>query len=475
MVSHFKNPIKRIFFPALLSGLLTGCGHLTPLTFKFLPLVGFPFFLVLTDYILPRRRTYFWATWAFSLGYLSISLYWISMALTVDLHYFWWLIPPTLLLFPAFLALYFATLTALFPWPRYKGVPKIFWGSAIWLLAELARSYLLTGFPWPLLGYLWVPALPIAQLAYLTTIYGLTLLAFWTVSTPYLLWRSPRKVSYIYCALLALLLGTITWGGFYKLQGPNKLDVLPSFLLVQPNIPQKLKWNGKYRQQNLQQLMQLSQNTAGPSPQLIIWPEAALPYDFSEALGQHLTRIIPEGSYLITGVMRYETQEGEFKVWNSLYAINDQGERVHIYNKSHLVPFGEYVPFKKWLDKIAPGLIRNVSEGLMETTPGQGLQSVSLPNISPFSPLICYEVIFPKQVIASGAAKPAWILNLTNDAWYGDTAGPYQHLEIAQMRAIEEGVALVRATNTGISALIDAHGRLIKTLPYNEEGVILWG
>ena len=111
----------------------------------------------------------------------------------------------------------------------------------------------------------------------------------------------------------------------------------------------------------------------------------------------------------------------------------------------------------------------------METTPGQGLQSVSLPNISPFSPLICYEVIFPKQVIDSGVAKPAWILNLTNDAWYGDTAGPYQHLEIAQMRAIEEDVPLVRATNTGISALIDAHGRLIKTLPYNEEGVILWG
>lgn len=466
--------MKRIFFPTLLCGLLTGCGHLTPLAFKFLPLVGLPLFLTLTDYIPSRRRSYFWATWTFSLGYLTISLYWVSMALTVDLHYFWWLIPPTLLLFPGFLALFFASLTALLPWPRYKGLSKILWCSLVWLLAELARSYLLTGFPWPLLGYLWVPVLPISQLASLTTVYGLTLLAFWTASTPYILWQSSRKVLFAYGAILTLLLGAISWAGILKLRTSNKLDTLPSFRLVQPNIPQKLKWDRRYRQQNLQKLLRLSENTMDTSPSLVIWPEAALPYDFNEALGQHLASIIPKDGYLITGAMRYEKEEGEYKAWNSLYVINDQGERVHIYNKAHLVPFGEYVPLKNWLDKITPGLIRNVSEGLMETSPGQGRQSISLPHLPSFSPLICYEVIFPKQVVASGNPKPAWILNLTNDAWYGDTAGPYQHLEIARMRAIEEGVPLVRATNTGISAVIDAHGRLIKTLPYNGEGVIEW-
>lgn len=238
--------------------------------------------------------------------------------------------------------------------------------------------------------------------------------------------------------------------------------------LVQANIDQRMKWEEAERANTLRKYLALS-TQPGPMPVThVVWPETALPYFLSSdpELLRILSRIVPPGGLLLTGAVRAEPGNGSYRVWNSIHAIDDGGQVVATYDKVHLVPFGEYVPLRNVLplDKITPGA--------SDFTAGPGPRTLVLPGLPPVSPSICYEAIFPDALVAPTEPRVQWLLNVTNDAWFGQSAGPHQHFASARLRAIEQGVPLVRAANTGISAVVDPYGRVLAHLALGSEGVL---
>jgi apolipoprotein N-acyltransferase len=237
--------------------------------------------------------------------------------------------------------------------------------------------------------------------------------------------------------------------------------------LVQPSIPQTLKNDSTAELQNFRRLLALSASAGADKVTDIIWPEAAAPPLLERFADKWLAMaaVVPQGGLLITGTERVEPLSGRVQdVWNSLVALDDSGTIVATYDKAHLVPFGEYVPLRGVLpmDKITPGTL--------DFSSGRGPQTLTLPGLPPVSPLICYEAIFPSAVI-DPTQRPAWLVNVTNDAWYGVTSGPFQHLAIARVRAVEEGLPLVRAANNGVSAVIDPYGRVLARLDLDTVGI----
>ncbi|MEQ1890181.1 MAG: apolipoprotein N-acyltransferase, partial [Alphaproteobacteria bacterium] len=219
-------------------------------------------------------------------------------------------------------------------------------------------------------------------------------------------------------------------------------------------------------------LMELSSAPAALPPTHVIWPEAATPFFLLQseaALGQ-MSRLAPANGAVITGTPRLGEAVGNDPqpVHNSLAVVDGDGGVASIYDKTHLVPFGEYLPFPKILAAIG---LKKLTVDLGSFAAGAGPKTLTAPGLPPFSPLICYEAIFPGAVVDADN-RPAWLLNITNDAWFGDTGGPYQHLAQARMRAVEQGLPLVRAANTGISGVFDAFGRLRTALPLNHQGII---
>jgi apolipoprotein N-acyltransferase len=237
--------------------------------------------------------------------------------------------------------------------------------------------------------------------------------------------------------------------------------------LVQPNIAQDVKWRPDLLDANLADQIRLGALPLETAPTHILWSEVAAPM-FIDRHPERLAAIAeatPEEGLTILGTLR-RTPEGQpFEIWNSLIAVAPDGTAVGHYDKSHLVPFGEYMPLRGLLD------IANFTIGFADFSAGAGITTLRLPNTPPFSPLICYEAIFPGAVVAGGE-RPQWLLNITNDGWYGNSAGPYQHLAAAQMRAVEEGLPMVRVANTGISAIVDPFGRIVRYLGLGARGIL---
>jgi apolipoprotein N-acyltransferase len=239
--------------------------------------------------------------------------------------------------------------------------------------------------------------------------------------------------------------------------------------LVQPNIEQSLKWRDSERAQIFRTLLALSATQAAAPPTVIVWPEAATPFLFEQSPEARAAAaaILPADGLLITGTPRATPRPGGgTQYWNGLIVLDHADRVVGTYDKFHLVPFGEYVPLRRWLpiDKIASGF----GEGF---SAGPGPRTLQLPGLPSVGPLICYEVIFPGEVVDPGD-RPGWLVNVTNDAWYGDSSGPYQHFASARARAVEQGLPLARAANTGISGVIDPYGRVIARLGLGRAGVI---
>jgi len=238
---------------------------------------------------------------------------------------------------------------------------------------------------------------------------------------------------------------------------------------VQANIDQRLKWEESERVNTLKKYLALSTQAGAAPVTHVVWPETALPYFLSTEpeLLRILAQVVPPGGMLLTGAVRVDPPTVRpQQVWNSVHAIDEQGRVVATYDKFHLVPFGEYVPLRNILplDKITPGT--------SDFAAGPGPMTLIVPGLPPVSPLVCYEAIFPGAVTPSSGPRPAWLLNVTNDAWFGDSAGPRQHFASARLRAIEEGLPLVRAANTGISAVVDPYGRVRAQLDLGRQGVI---
>jgi apolipoprotein N-acyltransferase len=238
--------------------------------------------------------------------------------------------------------------------------------------------------------------------------------------------------------------------------------------IVQPNISQSQKWTQQGRLDSLRVHAELSRlPTDAPPASFTIWSETAMPFTLysNSVWPSRLATLIPPNTTLITGAVRADDAQEKIQIWNSVVAVDAQANVLGHYDKHQLVPFGEFVPLRSVLplDKITPGNI--------DFSRGKGPQALQIGTIPPFSPLVCYEVIFP-WIAVDAANRPAWILNVTNDAWYGDSPGPYQHFAISRMRAIEQGLPLVRAANTGISAVVDPYGRAVKFLKLGTRGVI---
>lgn len=414
-------------------------------------------------------RSAFATGWWFGFGYFVFGLYWIGGAMLVEAGQHGWMIPFAALGLPAFLAIFFAL--AVLPARIGKDhfsrglILATALGSAEWL-----RGHVLTGFPWNLLGQAWTAQETLLQGVALIGIYGITFVALLSgCLLAVLAQRRSKAVLSVIAVAVALPTAIAGYGAVRLSQAPAVgKDWVPNvgLRLVQAGIPQKEKWQRRYLIRNFQMHLSLSLRDRPDWISHIIWPETASPFplDLHEGARKAATKIIPKDGLLITGMIRRQVRP-ERKIWNSIVALDDKGAIAAQYDKFHLVPFGEYVPLRNWLP------IRKITAGRLDYSAGPGPLSWALKSLPAVSPLVCYEVIFPGAV-ASAGPRPSWLLVLTNDAWYGQTVGPHQHLVLAKLRAVEEGLPVVRAANTGISAIFDGYGREWNRLGLAEKGVL---
>jgi len=409
--------------------------------------------------------------WWFGFGYFCVGLYWIANALLTKPDEFGALIPVAIGGLSALLAGFTAIAAGLASLSRGRGVSLVLALAGGWAIAEWLRSFVLTGFPWNLIASVWAESDPMLQMLAGVGPYGLGLLTVAVAGMPAVLVGCRGRMRNAILAMgIAFACAAVVWiGGAARLglAGPPQFVDGIRLRLVQPNIEQTLKWQPELRYRHVLDQMRLGAVPASKPPTHIIWPEVAAPLvlddhpDVMSAIGA----ATPEGGLTLLGALR-RSQSGVLpQLWNSLWAIDAAGRTLKSYDKAHLVPFGEYVPFREIIG------LANVTGGNIDFTPGPGRRTLRLPATPPVSPLICYEVIFPRSVV-DDADRPGWILNITNDGWYGYSAGPYQHFMAARMRAIEEGIPLVRVANTGISGIIDPYGRITKQLGLEMRGVI---
>ena len=411
-------------------------------------------FLWLADAARDARACAF-AVWCFGLGYFAISLRWIVEPFLVDVARHGWMAPFALVLMAAGGALFWA----LAGWIAGRFAPRVTLGLPLALAgAELLRSLVFTGFPWALLGHVWIDTSVALWAAWggphLLTL--VTVLAGWAVG---LVLRGRWAVG---LPVVLLVAGS---AAFVPLPAPEASADGPVVRLVQPNIPQSQKWDPAFRQMTLDRLLRLSGEEARTD--LVVWPETSVPYLLNFLEGElPLFSDAARGAPLVFGIQR---RDDDFNYYNSMVVLSPGGDVSTIYDKQHLVPFGEYVPFSAVLGRILGGGLAN--DLLLGFARGEVDGPVAIPGIGDALPLICYEGIFAEE-LRYGDARPRLLLLITNDAWFGQGAGPLQHLAQARLRAIEQGLPMVRVANTGVSAMIDARGQVTAMLPLGAEGAL---
>lgn len=412
----------------------------------------------------PDRRSAFWRGLAWGTGHFAVGSYWILEAFYVPPADFALLGPPivaglavVLGFFPGLAA--WSARRVVDRWPVLAGrysrlvVLAIAWAACEWL-----RGHVFTGYPWNPLAHVWGFATPLLQGAALFGVYGLGMLTFLVLAAPTAGWRATVAA--------LVVVGLAGWAGQSAMAAIENGNG-PWIRIVQPNVPQSEKWRLESRARQIAKLVEMSRAPGFDRLAAVVWPETAPPQivDPSSAALAVMANAVPPDGLLLTGAAR-GTLRPEDGVWNSLLVIDRAGRIAAHYDKVHLVPLGEYIPFHKQLAPVSGFIGRGsfeVGEGRVTLVPSNGLPS--------FSPIICYEVIFPAAVTGPGE-RPQWLLNVTNDAWFGLSSGPYQHLTSARLRTIEEGLPMIRAANTGVSAVIDAYGRVLAALDMQQEGII---
>jgi apolipoprotein N-acyltransferase len=417
--------------------------------------------------------------YAFGFGFFISGLYWIAAALFVDIATFWWLVPVAGAGLPAAFALYvgsalLATNLAV-RHLRLPGTARIFAFAVAWTVAEWVRGHAFTGLPWNLIGYAWSGGFPGAimmlQSVAVFGIYGLSFLTVLAASLPALFGTtslnplSPgRRLAPAIAAGFLIFVPSLL--GALRLAATPTIETGYFLRIVQPSIPQTMKWEPAAAQRNSRLLLDLSSAPGTQKLAAVVWPEAATPFLLGhDAYHRGEIAAVAAGrGYVITGAVRTNPPPSPVKqIWNSIEAVDGNGEIVARYDKAHLVPFGEYMPFREVLP------LQKITPGSLDYTAGPGPRTIELAGLPPFAPLICYEVIFPGAIVDEHD-RPAWILNVTNDAWYGRTSGPYQHFAIARTRAVEEGLPLVRVANNGVSGIVDEAGRVVARIDLDTVG-----
>jgi apolipoprotein N-acyltransferase len=418
--------------------------------------------------------------WWFGFGYFVAGLYWIGYAFLVDAPDFGWLMPIAVIGLPAVLAIYTAFGVALARALWTHGALRILALAAALTTSEWLRGHLLTGFPWNAFGYALTTPLALAQAASLFGIWGLTFIAIAVFASPATLSDDPSETRKPWLALALGILVLAALGGF----GVWRLDRTPTRLvdgvhlrIMQPNLQQDVRFNYSAKQEVMNRYIALSNEASSAQPQgmagttQLIWPESPFPFFLTreaDALAQ-ISNLLPQSSVLITGAMRLADPDNPAQsgVYNSIYVIDHSGSIAAVYDKVHLVPFGEYLPLEHFLERLGLEELTRQRGGFLA---GDRHRLIAVPGAPLALPLICYEVVFAGEVMPPGQ-RPGWIVNVTNDGWFGISTGPYQHFQQARVSAIELGLPLARAANTGISAVVDPLGRILNSLPLGTAGV----
>ena len=439
-----------------------------PLSFPWIVFLSVPGFVVLLRTAAGSLRAA-GIGWACGIGYFSASLFWIVEPFQVDPELHGWLAPFALVGMGGGLALFWAAAFAV-----ARAVPLGGWRQAVAFAcllaaAEVARSHVLTGFPWALIGYAWVET-PVMQL---TSLVGVTGLGFLTLIAAVLPAAGRSGLGHIGGLVAAAASVAIGWSyGAVRLADPVPERDEPFVVrLVQPNAPQHLKWRpdmqALFYERHLR--MTAAEGEMG-RPDAVVWSETAVPFalGFADAYQREIAAAAG-GAPVILGMMRVEVEPEAERWYNSLAILGPNGEADAVYDKHHLVPFGEYIPLQQIVRRLGGPTIETLTRGGFAA--GEGPELIGAPGIPPLLPMVCYEAIFPRHAWAP-EGRPEWLVQVTNDAWFGTLAGPFQHYAQNRVRAIEQGLPLVRVANTGISAVVDPYGREIARIGLGIEAFV---
>ncbi|ODS01693.1 hypothetical protein AUC69_05390 [Methyloceanibacter superfactus] len=419
--------------------------------------------------------TGFW----FGFGYFLAGFYWVAEAFLVEPWRHGWLIPFVMAALPGGMALFFAAAAAIAIVMWRPGAARVFALAISLGLTEYARGHVLTGLPWNLIGYGLLPEGPMMQIAALLGVYALSLVAVALFTAPAAIWSASEPPSKGAPHLPSACL----WRSRSAMYGATGAWRQPPIRKRGCDCASSKRISTRPANGVPRTAPRFSP-TISSSPKrlgigdidIVVWPETAVPFllaDSPEALQLVGDALPKDGTLLVGGARLVQARDaaGRFvgqRIFNSLLVIDDGGEVLDSYDKIHLVPFGEYLPFQDFLESLGFMQLTGVRGGFSE---GAGPRLLPIPRAPAASPLICYEIIFPDDV-TDPQARPGWLLNLTNDAWFGTSAGPYQHFHQAQVRAVEQGLPLVRAANTGISAVVDSYGRVLAEIGLGERGLI---
>ena len=464
------------------------CGGVTAFAlapFYLFPLAffTFPVLVLLLDNIAcetclkQRFKLAFFTSFSFAFGYFVFGLWWLSSAMLVDPVSFGWAIPLAIFGLPFYLALYwgFAGGIAIVFWR--EGLSRIFALALALGVAELLRSIMFTGFPWNAIGYTIMPTPLFMQSDAVVGLYAMNALVVLLYSLPATLFD--KSGQWLALGIGLVLFCTHTGFGIVRLHNAPPIESYENadrwVRLVQPSIKQDEKLDNEVRYRMFDAHMQLSERPLADGahePAYIVWPETAVPYilNYVPEAKMRIASLLRPDQWAIVGAVRSSglPNDENNKYFNTISVIDSNGVVLASSDKVHLVPFGEYLPFQQVFDRIGLHALA-VMAGGYSNSPIR--RTVTLPDGFVYLPMICYEVIFPNGMGYEGD-KPQAILNVTNDAWFGVTPGPYQHFDQARLRAVELGIPLIRAANNGLSAVVDPYGRIVSSLEQNAVGVI---
>lgn len=476
-----SSGLKR-FLIALLAGALSSLSQ-PPFGIFAINFLTLPVLLWLVDGasgnpdrgLLGRRLSSFWVGWSFGFGYFVAGLWWTGAALLVEADEFAWALPLAIIGLPAYLALFygFATFVARMIWT--DGLTRLFALAAAFGLAEWLRATVLTGFPWNAIGYAMMPFPVMMQSVALVGSPAMNTLAVLVFAAPALIFtgRGGRVAAGLALVLLAAHIGY----GAYRLQEAKDApdEAARTIRIVQPMIDQAAKIDNRERSRIFEEHLRLTvekPKDGGKRPDYVVWPETSIPFILTQN-PDALVRIaatLEDGQILIAGAVRTENDGAgtPARYYNSAYMIDSQGQIVAASDKVHLVPFGEYLPFEEFWSRLGLNAVAAFPGGY---SAAPGYQHLTAPDGTKFLPLICYEVIFPTESATEAGTADA-IVNITNDGWFGYTPGPWQHFHQARIHAVETGLPVIRNSNSGVSAIIDGHGRVVTGLDFGAVGVI---
>ncbi|MDR3508408.1 MAG: apolipoprotein N-acyltransferase [Caulobacteraceae bacterium] len=459
----------------LLSLAAGGLAALAFPPFGFLPgLLGYGLLMRLAELAPDPRplRGAFWRGWLAGLIYFGVSTWWVAEAFLVDAAHQGWMAPFAVTLLASGLALFFGVACLLYRALRPRGVVRVLVFAGAFCALEWLRGRVLTGFPWDLAGESWAAGSPPSQAAALVGAYGLGWITVAAAAAPAMLFDQQRSRR----TWAALALSILTIGGLYAF-GLNRLahtapvaPGAPLIRVVQAKVDQEDKYDERMFRSIVQRYVALTARPGARRPDIVIWPEGAVPDAANDYLADGtwtkaaIAGALRPGQTLLLGAYRIEGSDIRPTYYNTLLALQPRGEGdlavTGIYDKFRLVPFGEYMPLDSLMTRLGIKSLVHVGDGF---TAGPRPRPIAPPGVPRVQPLICYESLFPgfTREGAAGAGRSAWIVNVSNDAWFGRTYGPLQHLNLASYRAIEEGLPIVRATPTGVSAIIDSYGRIV--------------